>query len=198
MKGRACLTEICRYQYLWILASTSAECHQDRCAKDQPGSVSKIDRSSLIPFSIQEPQEAETAAASARAAAPRVAPRSAAVNLSGQQLMCVPAELWDSAACLTHLDLSKNQLSDLLAERLAGCAQLKVRTAAPTSNTFHASEVPGKHFSLKRSMWLGCESFKWGGNCLFASHALACKGVPEQGAEADQEPLERPLITEST
>ena len=152
-------------------------------------------------FSIQEPQEAETAAASARAAAPRVAPRSAAVNLSGQQLTCVPAELWDSAACLTHLDLSNNQLSDLLAERLAGCAQLKVRTAAPTSNTFHASEVPmPDHIELSSEslMWLGYESFKWGGNRLFASHALACKGVPEQGAEADQEPPERPLITEST
>lgn len=78
----------------------------------------------------QEPATAETAAAAKRTTQPRFAPNSPAVSLAGQRLTEVPAELWDNVACLTHLDLSNNQLCESLAERLASCAQLKVRTAA--------------------------------------------------------------------
>lgn len=83
-----------------------------------------------ISLAAQEPATAETAAAAKCMTQPRFAPNSPAVSLAGQQLTEVPAELWDNVACLTHLDLSNNQLCESLAERLASCAQLKVRTAA--------------------------------------------------------------------
>jgi hypothetical protein len=94
--------------------------------------MSSSDELCFHPFSLaaQEPATAETAAASKRTTQPQFVPNSPAVSLAGQQLTEVPAELWNKAACLTHLDLSNNQLCESLAERLASCAQLKVRTAA--------------------------------------------------------------------
>lgn len=76
---------------------------------------------------LQEPHGAEASqSGAATAGRPVVAPGAAAVSFAGQRLTEVPDGLWDTAACLTHLDLSNNLLSCAFAGGLSGCAQLKV------------------------------------------------------------------------